>query len=199
MFGLVFSRRKRVQIANARKMLEEVNGFAREEPFYKALSVPDTMTGRFDLISLVGALAVIRLNQIASKDSQILSQAFFDVMFRQFDYSLRESGVGDLSVPKHMKRMMKGFKGRTYAYDMGFVSGVNEDGVKLTDAEVLELLNRNLYANGLDIDSAELMRCRDVVIALSTHIMGLSDEDMLEGRFMLPSFDALNVEMKSAA
>lgn len=196
MFGLIFSKRKRVQVQNARKMLVEVNDFARSEAFYKDLSVADTMTGRFDLISLVASLVVIRLNQVASKESQSLVQVFFDVMFRQFDYSLRESGVGDLSVPKHMKRMMQGFHGRCFAYESIFVKS---DANKLSHEESLGVLNRNLYSEALDVNDPALASCLDLVTALAEYVLTLDADDIMNGNLNLPAYETLLSEVKSAA
>jgi len=39
-----------------------------------------------------------------------------DVLFRQFDAGLRESGVGDLTVPKKMRAIASQFYGRLSAY-----------------------------------------------------------------------------------
>ncbi|MAH06133.1 MAG: ubiquinol-cytochrome C chaperone [Alphaproteobacteria bacterium] len=198
MFGLIFSRRKRVELQKAQKMLDIVNDFSRQEVFYTQYGVPDTMTGRFDLISLVASLVVIRLNRIANKDSQGLVQAFFDVMFRQFDYSLREGGVGDLSVPKHMKRMMQGFQGRAHAYDMALVRGMDDDGHALSDEQKYDLLSRNLYNNE---PSDAVTAAYGLFAELAAYIMQLSDDEILAGNIDFPKITALENKQatKSAA
>ncbi|MGN7502212.1 MAG: ubiquinol-cytochrome C chaperone family protein [Alphaproteobacteria bacterium] len=198
MFGLIFSRRKRVELQKAQKMLDIVNDFSRQEVFYTQYGVSDTMTGRFDLISLVASLVVIRLNRIANKDSQGLVQAFFDVMFRQFDYSLREGGVGDLSVPKHMKRMMQGFQGRAHAYDMALVRGMDDDGHALSDEQKYDLLSRNLYNNE---PSDAVTAAYGLFAELAAYIMQLSDDEILAGNIDFPKITALENKQatKSAA
>jgi cytochrome b pre-mRNA-processing protein 3 len=55
-----------------------------------------------------------RLNA-AGEEKQ--AQALFDVFFKNIDKNLREMGIGDLGVPKHMKRMMQGFNGRANEYE----------------------------------------------------------------------------------
>lgn len=109
---------------------------ARTPVFYQSLGVPDTTTGRFDMIALHVVLLVNRLKS-EGKSGAKLSQALFDRFFLDMDYSLRESGVGDLSVPRHIKRMMQGFNGRREAYEAALAS---ED-----DAALIEALKRNLY------------------------------------------------------
>lgn len=110
---------------------------ARNPVFYRDLGVPDTVTGRFDMIVLHTILLVNRL-AVEGKQGSKLSQALFDKMFLDMDYSLREQGVGDLSVPRHIKRMMAAFNGRRAIYEQALAT---EDNAVLAEA-----LRRNLYA-----------------------------------------------------
>jgi cytochrome b pre-mRNA-processing protein 3 len=195
MFGYVFSKKKRVQIQNAQSIFEEVNTFARCEAFYTELAVTDTMTGLFELISLMAGLIMLRLNKMATPDSQKFAQIFFDVMFRGFDHSLREGGIGDLAVPKHMKRMMQGFQGRSYAYEAIFVSGVDAQGKALSHAEKLNSLNCNLYSGALEDNDPVLGQCFERISVLSDFVMGLDSAALLDGQMVLPNYESLNIQM----
>lgn len=77
---------------------------SRREIFYAEWGVPDTLTGRFDMISLHAALVFRRLRS-SEKVSKAFSQSVFDCFFHDMDRSLREMGVGDLSVPKRIEKM----------------------------------------------------------------------------------------------
>ena len=128
------------------RLYQAVVSAARQPVFYDEYGVPDTVDGRFDMILLHAAL-VMRCLSSEGKEGQRLSQAVFDVMFKDMERSLREMGIGDLSVPHHMKRMMKASKGRYYAYDQGF-----SEPALLKDA-----LRRNLFGTRSDaeiVDSA---------------------------------------------
>ena len=81
---------------------------SRDPAFYEALGVADSVDGRFDLISLHTILVIERLEQFG-KPGRKLAQTLFDTMFVTMDFTLREMGVGDLGVPKHMQKMMKAF------------------------------------------------------------------------------------------
>jgi cytochrome b pre-mRNA-processing protein 3 len=108
---------------------------SRRPDFFTALGVPDTLDGRFELICLHAFLYLQRLK--AEKElAASLSQRFFDTMFADFDRSLREIGVGDLSVGRHIGRMAEAFYGRVRAY---------EDGLAGDDAALAAALARNLY------------------------------------------------------
>lgn len=108
---------------------------ARERAFFTECGVPDTLDGRFELVCLHAFLYLYRLKEARPQANRI-AQAFFDTMFADFDRSLRESGVGDLSVGKHVKRMARAFYGRIRAY---------EDGLGRDDSTLEAALARNLY------------------------------------------------------
>ena len=88
---------------------------ARLPVFYSDLDVPDTPTGRYDMIILHAFLLFERLRN--SAEEREFAQRVFDAMFADLDQSLREMGVGDMSVPKRIKRMAQAFYGRVAAYD----------------------------------------------------------------------------------
>ena len=98
---------------------------ARRECFYTLYGVPDTVTGRFDLITLHMYIVLRRLKELGAEGS-MLSQDLFDIMFADMDKNMREMGVGDLSVGKKVKELAKAFYGRIKAYDNG-ISGLNND------------------------------------------------------------------------
>ncbi|HEX3864141.1 MAG TPA: ubiquinol-cytochrome C chaperone family protein [Stellaceae bacterium] len=92
---------------------------ARRPEFFAELGVPDTLDGRFELICLHAFLYLQRLK--SEPEGTALGQRFFDTMFIDFDRSLREMGTGDLSVGRHVKRMVEAFYGRVAAYEFGLV------------------------------------------------------------------------------
>jgi len=120
----------------AKGLYQSARTQSRDPVLYADLGVADTMDGRFDALSLHVALLIGRLRRLGP-EGVALSQTVFDCMFRDIDQTLRETGVGDLGVPKHMKKMMKAFNGRVYAYCTA---------VEAQDIPALETaLARNLY------------------------------------------------------
>ncbi len=95
---------------------------ARRPVFYVALGVPDTLDGRFDCIGLHVYL-VIRQLWKAPPPGPDVAQAIFDAMFADMDRSLREIGVGDLSVAKRNRAMWEAFHGRSLAYGEALDAG----------------------------------------------------------------------------
>jgi len=88
---------------------------ARSPAFYADFGVPDTVQGRFDLIVLHLVLLLRRLER-ENETGQALGQRLFDTFCRDLDDNLREMGIGDLAVPKHMRRFGEAFYGRQAVY-----------------------------------------------------------------------------------
>ncbi len=109
---------------------------AREPGFYREGRVPDSLDGRFELVALHAFLLLRRL-RAEGQAGAALAQALFDRMFVDMDESLREIGVGDLSVGKRVKAMAKAFYGRAAAYEAGLADSA--------PATLEEALARNLY------------------------------------------------------
>jgi cytochrome b pre-mRNA-processing protein 3 len=88
---------------------------ARSPTFYVEFGVPDTIEGRFDLIVLHLVLVLRRLGAAGERGTDV-GQRLFDAFCRDLDGNLREMGVGDLAVPKRMRRFAEAFYGRQAAY-----------------------------------------------------------------------------------
>lgn len=109
---------------------------SRQPLFYAEWGVPDTVTGRFDMISLHMALLFRRLRGESRRDSEF-SQAVFDLFFKDMDRSLREMGAGDLAVPKKIRNMGNIF--------FGLLTSVNEAMDRGDRPGVEAVLARNLF------------------------------------------------------
>ena len=109
---------------------------ARLPDFYRAFAVPDTIEGRYEMIVLHVVLLLRRL-RAPGEHQKRLAQALVDYMAADFDRSIRELGVGDLSVGKFMKRLGEGLFGRAAAYDKALDTADR--------AALQEALQRNIY------------------------------------------------------
>lgn len=122
---------------DAVRLLEAVTQASRRPALYAAGRIPDTLEGRFEAMALNGALVLIRLS--SDDGARPLAQLFTDKLFRVFDAGLREAGVGDLTVPKRMRKLASEFYGRLDAYRSAIVAG---DRTALGSA-----LGRNIFAD----------------------------------------------------
>ena len=117
-------------------MYEAAVAQARSPDFYRIQGVDDTVRGRFELICLHVFLIFRRL-KTCGRPGKELAQALHDMMFADMDRSLREMGIGDMSIGKRVKQLATNLYGRIRAYDRGLDDG---------DAELNAALRRNLYA-----------------------------------------------------
>ena len=109
---------------------------SRQPRLYAEWGVPDTVTGRFDMISLHMTLLFRRLRARDGAPHDF-SQAVFDLFFKDLDRQLREMGSGDMGVPKRIQKMGKLF--------FGLLAAVN-DALDNNDVDALEaVLIRNIY------------------------------------------------------
>jgi cytochrome b pre-mRNA-processing protein 3 len=111
--GLFRKNPRRVAIET---LYERIAVAARRPFLFRDLGIPDTVEGRFEVLTLHVVLVLRRLRQLPTP-ADAIAQDLVDAFFRHLDGSLRELGVGDLGVPKRMKRLGEAFNGRSRAYD----------------------------------------------------------------------------------
>ena len=90
----------------------------RDPAWYREGQVPDTLDGRFDMVAALVALVLLRLEALGEQGrapSALLAETFIDDM----DSTLRQIGVGDYVVGKHVGRMVSALGGRLAAFREG--------------------------------------------------------------------------------
>lgn len=142
---------------------------AREPVFYSDLGVPDTVEGRFDLLVLHLHLVSERLTGLGEEGTKI-GQELLDRFFEDMDASLREIGIGDLSVPKKMRTLAEAYLGRSAQYKPAIASA---DETALSGAIARNILGSDDVGNAKAL-AAYAMRTADV-------LSGQSLEGFLEG------------------
>jgi cytochrome b pre-mRNA-processing protein 3 len=120
---------------------------SRQPRFYAEWGVPDTVTGRFDMICLHMSLLFGRLRR-EGRQVNDFAQAVFDLFFKDMDRSLREMGVTDLGVPKKIQKMGNAF--------YGLMTNLNEAMDRADRAEVEAVIRRNLFEDAEAPGAAEL-------------------------------------------
>ena len=97
-----------------RPLWSTVVALARDPRWYAQAGVEDTVEGRFDMVTAVLSLVLIRLERdpAAAGAATLLTELFVEDM----DGQLREFGVGDIVVGKHIGKLMASLGGRLGAY-----------------------------------------------------------------------------------
>lgn len=124
-----------------RPLYDAIVAEGRQSHWYLDGAVPDTIDGRFDMIVAILALVLLRLEeQGAAQESAWLTELFVDDM----DGQLRQEGIGDVVVGKHVGRMMSALGGRLAAYRAALKG----------ESSMHDALIRNLYRGEAPGDAA---------------------------------------------
>lgn len=120
MLSRLFRRDRRGE-AIASSLYGAIVAQARRSALYAGLGVPDSVAGRFEMVVLHTILVTRRLASAAEAE-RAAGQGVFDLFCQDMDHSLREMGVGDLSVPKTMRKVGEAYFGRAGAYEPGLAA-----------------------------------------------------------------------------
>ena len=131
---------------------------ARSPIFYRGYGVPDTVAGRFDMIVLHLVLFLQRLKS-ETPALQTLGQEVFNLFCRDIDDNFREMGMGDLAVPREMRKVGEAFYGRAAAY---------ETALAIEDASLAGALTRNIFGGSSDGAPRLATYMREAVRQLAT-------------------------------
>ncbi|HLW90004.1 MAG TPA: ubiquinol-cytochrome C chaperone family protein [Roseiarcus sp.] len=167
-----------------RILIEQLHGeivaSARRPALFLDFGAPDTIDGRFEMVTLHAGLAMRRLSAFSGVGMEI-AQELADCVFRHFDDGLREMGVGDTAVPKRMKRLAEAFYGRNKAYGEALDEPAND---RLESA-----LARNVYG-AANVAAAPLAPAlARFVRACAEALDGQSLDDFAAGRVRFPDPD----------
>jgi len=140
---------------------------ARDPAWYRDGGVPDTIDGRFDMVTAVLSVVLARLER---EDAHPQAAFITEIFVEDMDGQLRQLGIGDIVVGKHIGKMMSALGGRLSAYRAG-----------LAGAETLEdALTRNLY-RGETPGSAALAFAAARMRALAERVDRLALGTLLNG------------------
>lgn len=134
-------------------------GQARQADFYLRFGVPDSVDGRFEMVALHAFLVFRRLKG-QGPEIERLTQATYDIMFKEMDLALRELGAADLGVGRRIKHMTEALNGRIQVYGEALTAA--------DDGALKAALQRNLYGT-VEIGEAPLQ-------AMATYIREVAQE-----------------------
>lgn len=170
---LGFGRRPNRQVTDA--LYEAIVASARQKRFYAEWEVTDSPLGRFEMLSLHVFLFLERA-RTGSQALSDLAQDLTDEFFKDVDHSLRELGIGDLGVPKRMKKLAKMFYGRAEAYRKALAAGDR--------GELAAALARNVAP---DVEGWAKGEYLAAYAERATGLLALQDEEeLLAGRIRFP-------------
>jgi cytochrome b pre-mRNA-processing protein 3 len=154
---------------------------ARTPAFFLDYGVPDTVMGRFDVLSLHIYLLARKLREEGSETSQGLSQEVFDLYVYDVERALRELGIGDTSVPKKKKKMIRSFYGQIDDFDEALNNqneGVIKEKVSRRYLTEIENAKPDLLAHYM-LKTDKHLETQEIKSILSGNVSWLPPESLL--------------------
>ncbi len=150
-----------------RPLWHRVVEIAREKDWYVQCGVADTVAGRFDMVTLVMTAVLLRMEREAAliEPSVRLTELFVEDM----DGQLRNTGVGDLVVGKHIGKLMGVLGGRLGALREALPQGA---------AQVAAFAARNTTL----ADHGDSAKVAQRLIQLTSRLDATGAEDLLAAR-----------------
>ncbi|QUL36730.1 ubiquinol-cytochrome C chaperone family protein [Erythrobacter sp. JK5] len=154
---------------SVRPLWHRVVELAREPGFYTDCGVADTVGGRFDLITAILCTVMVR---VEASDMRAESALLAELFVEDMDGQLREFGIDDVVVGKHVGRLMSALGGRLGAY-RGALNAKDRE-------KLIAAVTRNVTFND-DQDEAKGAACvADKLLALSGRLADRSDEELIK-------------------
>jgi cytochrome b pre-mRNA-processing protein 3 len=148
---------------------------AREPTFFREMSVPDTVMGRFEMLTVV-LILYFRRTAASERSGQEIAQEIIDAFFEDIDHSIRELGVGDIGVPKRVKKFARMYYGRLEAYASALDQG---------DAEALSAaLRRNIRPE--EPDAPDMGELASYMMATDEALKAVSEDVIARGGLTFP-------------
>jgi len=137
---ILFSSARREERRAAERLYAACVAAARRPELFLAFGVPDTLQGRFEMLSLHLFPVLHRLMHDPG-DAPDFAKRLAESFVADMDRAFREMGVGDLSVPKRMTALYRSFGGRISAYTAAVGEG---------DAALADAIARNVFPESAD-------------------------------------------------
>ncbi len=172
MFGWLLGKPKVTRAAEA--LYARIVDAARAPRFYTELGVADTTEGRFEMVALhlFLALEALKVSPLDAAFRDTLMQRTIEAFVTDMDDCMREMAVGDLTVPKKVKRAAAGFYERTGAYRAALASNDREQLAVVLSGFIYLVPEAHGYARALAA----------YVDETAQRIKGASPETMFEAR-----------------
>jgi len=140
---------------------------ARERAWYADCGVADSVPGRFDAITTVLSLALLRME--GNREMAAASVRLTELFVEDMDGQLREAGIGDMVVGKHIGKLMSAMGGRLGAYREALAQEGNA------------ALEAALVRNVTLVDGADSAALASRVRALAARLAAADDAALLRG------------------
>jgi cytochrome b pre-mRNA-processing protein 3 len=155
-FGRARRERRRVE-----PLYRRIVAIGRDPVWYRDCGVPDTLDGRFDMLTAILALVLVRLEEEDKvRETVLLAETFIEEM----EGTIRQIGIGDLMVGKQVGKMMSALGGRIEAFRAGDLDAA---------------IRRNIFHDAA-VDEARIQCVRGRLEEFRGRLSGRSADALLE-------------------
>lgn len=149
-----------------RPLWHRVVAEARDPDWYRMCGVADSVEGRYDMITLVLTLVMLRLEDAG--DMGPATARLTELFVEDMEGQMREAGIGDPTVGKKINALMESMNGRIGAY---------RDGLRSDPKVLVEAVRRNVTMAQPDEAEALVQR----MAALHARLERTSVDELREG------------------
>ena len=149
-----------------RPLYQAVVDEARRREWYADRGAVDTVEGRFDMVTAVLSVVLVRMER--SEPLKVASVMLTELFIEDMDGQLRELGIGDPVVGKHVGKVVSAMGGRLAAY---------RDGLAGDDPALADAVRRNLTVR----DEADTGAIVSALRGLAGRLDRTTDDDLLAG------------------
>lgn len=174
---------------------------ARSSAFYRDLGVPDTPDGRLAMIALhvvillerfspggdhdisssnfapANELQSVRARKPVADNDQELGRALMEAFVDDLDQAMREIGIGDMGVPKRVKKIMAWFYQLTRDYRAAIADGLGPRELGVVLSQLLPQVEMREEAS---------RALQTYIRSLHFHVAEMALADLVEGRMSYP-------------
>ena len=155
--------------ARGRELFDRVTAIARRPHWYLEGQVPDTLDGRFALLSTVAALVIVRLEREGTAGDPAcvaLTERFIEVMQSEH----RELGLGDPSLGRTVRKLVSLLAQRTEIWRSA----------RSGKSDWTQAARESLYKNG--VSPQALRHSAEALEAISERLSAASLVDIEQGK-----------------
>ena len=131
-----FFKKKKYNKKSLKDVLNNIIKISNSVSLNKRFKIPTSFNARYEIILILIFLLYLRLKN--EKVNKIKIQIIYNYLFEYLDYSLREIGIGDLSVGKKVKTLGRIFSFRIRSY---------EESVIIDFKNIKKLIKKFVYKN----------------------------------------------------
>jgi len=153
-----------------RPLYAAIVAVGRNPGWYREGQVKDSLDGRFDMLAAVMAL-VLRLLEAAGDATRDPSVRLTELFIDDMDATMRQIGIGDYVVGKHVGRLMGALGGRLAAFREA----------RAGEGDFQAAVRRNIFHDSPPSDEA-LAWVSDRLMRFAAELEATSTEDILAGQ-----------------